>query len=101
MTLGVNNFNDFPEIVPTRDITTQNTEKTFLVASSVAVVYFLNGPNAAASTAPTLIQHWVENKLSAGYSQGPLQPKSTILRRLVFGSDNAFPVCHVLNVAYS
>jgi len=58
MTLGVNNFNDFPEIVPTRDITTEiERKKSFLVSSSVAVAYFLNGPNAAASTAPTLIQH--------------------------------------------
>jgi len=36
MTSGGNNFNDFPEIVPTREITTK-VEKTFLVFSSVAV----------------------------------------------------------------
>jgi len=33
-------------------------EKTFLVFSSVAWAYFLNGPNAAALKAPTLIRHW-------------------------------------------
>ena len=52
MTSDGNNFNDFPEIVPTREITTK-IEKTFL---------FLvrgRGPNAAASTAPTLIRHWL------------------------------------------
>jgi len=36
MTSGGNNFNDFPEIVPTREIANK-TEKTFLVLSSVAV----------------------------------------------------------------
>jgi len=36
MTFGGDNFNDLPEIVPTREITTR-IEKTFLVFSSVAV----------------------------------------------------------------
>jgi len=36
MTSGGNNFNDFPEIVPTKEITTKK-ENTFLVFSSVAV----------------------------------------------------------------
>jgi len=36
MTSGGNNFNDFPETVPTREIATK-IEKTFLVFSSVAV----------------------------------------------------------------
>ena len=40
MTSGGNNFNDFPEIVPTGEITTE-IEKTFLIFSSVAVVLFL------------------------------------------------------------
>jgi len=40
MTSGGNSFNDFPEIVLTREITTK-TEKTFLVFSSVAVGLFL------------------------------------------------------------
>jgi len=40
MTSGGNNFNDFPETVPTRDITSK-TEKTFLVFTSVAVGLFL------------------------------------------------------------
>ena len=39
MTSGGNNFNDFPEVVPTREITT-GTEKTFLVFLSVAVGLF-------------------------------------------------------------
>ena len=61
MTSGGNNFNIFfSEIIPTGDITTR-IEKTFLLFSSVAVVYFLNVPictNATASTATTLIRHW-------------------------------------------
>jgi len=36
MTSGGNNFNDFLETVPTTEIT-DNTEKTFLVFSSVAM----------------------------------------------------------------
>ena len=61
MTSGGNNFTDFPEIVPTREITAK-TEKTFLVFSSVhgrgpILAYFLNRLNALASIAPTLIRH--------------------------------------------
>jgi len=40
MTSGGNNFNDFPEIVPTREITTK-IEKTFLVFSPMPVGLFL------------------------------------------------------------
>jgi len=40
MTSGGNSFNDFPEIVQTKEITTK-TEKTFLVYSTVAVRLFL------------------------------------------------------------
>jgi len=40
MTSGGNNFNDFPEIVPTGEITIK-IGKTFLVFSSVAVGLFL------------------------------------------------------------
>ena len=40
MTPGSNNFNDFPEIVPAKEITTQ-IETTFLVISSVAVGLFI------------------------------------------------------------
>ena len=47
MTSRGNSFYDFPEIVPTSEITTK-IEKTFLVISSVAVGRFLNGPSAAA-----------------------------------------------------
>jgi len=43
-------------IVPTREITTK-TEKTCLFSRRWPWAYFLNGPNAAASTAPTLIRH--------------------------------------------
>ena len=43
-------------IVPTREITTK-IEKTFLFSCRWPWAYFLNGPNAAASTAPTLIRH--------------------------------------------
>jgi len=73
MTSDGNNLHDFPEIVPTREITTK-TEKTFLVLSITQMkkrplnvpaaapwprgAYFvMNGPNAAASTAPTLFRH--------------------------------------------
>jgi len=55
-----NAFNDFPEIVPTREITAK-IEKTFL---PWAWAYFLNGPNAAASIAPTL--HWPYRMRSVG-----------------------------------
>jgi len=41
MTFGGNNFDDFPEIVPTRKITTK-IEKIFLVFSFVAVGLFLD-----------------------------------------------------------
>jgi len=40
MTSGGNSFDDFPEIVPTREIAT-GIEKTVLVFSSVAVGLFL------------------------------------------------------------
>ena len=36
-----NGFNDFPEIVPTREVTTE-IEKNFLVFSSVTVGLFLD-----------------------------------------------------------
>jgi len=51
MTSVGNNFNDFPEIVPTGEITTK-IEKIFFVRGPWA--YFLNGPNAAASAARSL-----------------------------------------------
>jgi len=54
MTSGGNYFNGFLEIVPTREITTK-TEKTFLFSCPWQWACFLNGPNAAASTAPTVI----------------------------------------------
>jgi len=56
MTSAGNYFNDFPEIVPTREITTK-IEKIFLVLVRGRGAYFLNGPNAAASIATTLIRH--------------------------------------------
>jgi len=46
-------FNDFPEIVSAREITTKNREDFF---SSVAVGLFLEWAYSAASTAPTLIR---------------------------------------------
>ena len=42
------------EIVLTREITTKDF---FFSSVAVGPAYFLNGPNAAASTAPTLIRH--------------------------------------------
>jgi len=48
MTFGGDNFNDLPEIVPTREITTR-IEKTFLVFSSVAVGLLLERASIARS----------------------------------------------------
>jgi len=56
VTSGGNSFNVFPEIVPTREITTKIERRLFFF-SSVAVG-LLNGPNAAESIAPTLISHY-------------------------------------------
>jgi len=57
MTSGGNNFNDFLETAPTREIANK-IEKTFFVFSFLAPrAYFLNGPNVAASMAPTFIRH--------------------------------------------
>ena len=58
MASGGNDFNDFPEIVPTREITTK-TEQTFLVVVSMAagLQYFFNGRYTAASISPTLLRH--------------------------------------------
>ena len=56
MTSGGNNFNDFPEIVSSREITTKIEKTSFSRPWQWA--YSLNGPNAAASIAPTLIRHW-------------------------------------------
>jgi len=41
MTSGGNNFNDFPEIVPTREITTKIYETSLFLFSSVAAGLFL------------------------------------------------------------
>jgi len=40
MTSGGKSFNDFPEIVPTRETATKIEKKTFLVFSSAAVGLF-------------------------------------------------------------
>jgi len=56
MTSGGNKFNDFPEIVPTSEITTK-VEKNFLFFRPWPWAYFLNGPDAAATIAPTFIRH--------------------------------------------
>jgi len=56
VTSGGNYFNDFSEIVPTREITTK-IKKIFLF-SSVAVGLFLEWAYAAALIAPTFIRHW-------------------------------------------
>jgi len=58
MTSGNNNFNDIPEIVPTSKIVTKNIED-FSFSRPWPWPYFLNGPNAAASVAPTLMRHWM------------------------------------------
>ena len=48
-------FNDFPEIVPTREITTKIVVFFSRVLDRGRWAYFLNGPNAAVSIVPTLI----------------------------------------------
>jgi len=55
MTSGGNDFNDFREIVPTIQVTTE-VEKTSC-SRPWPWAYFLNGPSAAASIAPALIRH--------------------------------------------
>ena len=45
------------EIVPTREITTK-IKRRLSFSLRWPWAYFLNGPNAAASAAPTLIRHW-------------------------------------------
>jgi len=57
MTSGGNSFNDFLEIVPNREIVAKK-EKTFRFSRPWPWAYLLNGPIAAASTAPTFIRHW-------------------------------------------
>jgi len=56
MTSGGNNFNDVPYIVPTREITTKTDKISF--SRPWPLAYFLNGPDAAASVAITIIRHW-------------------------------------------
>ena len=61
MTSGGNSFNDFPEIVPTGEITTKAETRPLLFSFSRPWPWasFLNGSNAAASTAPSGIRHWI------------------------------------------
>ena len=59
MTSSGNNFNDFPELVPTREITTK-MEKTFLFLVNGRGPISWMGIKAAASIAPTLIRHWAK-----------------------------------------
>jgi len=56
MTFGGNNFNDFPEIVPTREITTKIKKTFFRFFRPWQWAYFLNGPNASSSIALTLFK---------------------------------------------
>jgi len=58
MTSGGNNFNDFPETVPNRLRNRNQNREDFSISRPWHWAYFLNGPYAAASTAPTLIRHW-------------------------------------------
>ena len=53
MTSGVNNFNDFLEIVPTGEVTAR-IEKIVHFSRPWPWAYFSNGPNAAASGFPRL-----------------------------------------------
>jgi len=55
MTSGGNRFNDFPEIVPSREITTKIEKTSRLLVHGRAWAYFSNGPSAAASVTPSLV----------------------------------------------
>jgi len=55
MTSDGNSFNDFPEIVQTRQNNHKQNREGFLFLIRGCTAYFLNGPNAAASIAPILI----------------------------------------------
>jgi len=67
MTAGGNSCYHFPEIAPTREITT-TTKKIFLSFSRPwPRAYFVNGANAAAATASTLIRRCPED--NAKHSQ--------------------------------
>jgi len=57
MTSGGNILNDFLDIVPTSEITTKIQKRLFSFSRPWPWAYFLNGLNAAASIAPTLIRH--------------------------------------------
>ena len=59
MTSGGNSFSDIPEIVPTREITTEIQKTFLLVVRDRGQAYFLNGPTAAASIAHTFIRRCV------------------------------------------
>ena len=54
MTSGRNNFNGFPETVPTTEITTKIEKILLFSRPRPTWTYFLNGRNAAASVATTL-----------------------------------------------
>ena len=51
-----NNNNVFPKIVPTREFTTKIEKNFFSFSHPWPWAYFLNGPKAAASVAPTIIR---------------------------------------------
>jgi len=65
MTFGGDNFNDLPEIVPTREITTR-IEKTFLVFSSVAVGLLLERAQCCSinSTQINPADYWCKKAMS-------------------------------------
>ena len=75
MTSSGNNFNDFPEIVPTREVTTK-IEKSFFLVRGRGPVSWVHGPNAAASIAPTLIRHWL-----CAFVASPVSVRVMLLRR--------------------
>ena len=74
MISGGNSFNDVPEIVPTREITSPKQRRLFSFPRPWLWAYFLNGPNAAASIAP-------RRCLSVGSLPGGMEP-ACIYRRI-------------------
>jgi len=93
VTSGGNSFNDFPETVPTREITT-DIGKTFVVFSSVAVGLFLEWSERCSISSTHLspaLGPDLQNILRQSYDYLTIMPKlrSTYDRRLIYKTSSA------------